>query len=59
MRLSRRYQTKGICRIVRGTAREMAGKICSSRRMGIKGTLERLAGRFQWKIGKLQGACGF
>jgi uncharacterized protein YjbJ (UPF0337 family) len=36
----------------------MAGKICSNRTMGIKGKIERLTGKFQWKIGKFQGVCG-
>lgn len=58
MKLSRRYRAKGMFRVVKGTAREMAGKVCSNRTMGIKGKIERLAGRFQCKIGKLQGACG-
>lgn len=59
MKLSRRYQTKGICNVVKGTVREMAGRICFSRKMGLKGKFERLAGRCQWKIGKFQGVCGF
>ncbi len=58
MKLSTRYQAKGLIRIIRGTTKIMAGKICFSRAMGIKGRLDRLTGRFQWKIGKVQGFCG-
>jgi uncharacterized protein YjbJ (UPF0337 family) len=36
----------------------MAGKIFANRTMGVKGKVECLAGRFQWKVGKIQGMCG-
>jgi len=58
MKLSTRYQAKGLFRVVRGTARKMAGKISSNTTMEVKGSVERLAGKLQWKIGKVQGICG-
>lgn len=58
MKLSTRYQARGLLRIIRGTARTMAGRICSNRSMGVKGKVECLAGRLQWKVGKAQGLCG-
>lgn len=58
MKLSTRYQARGLVRIIRGTAKAMAGRIISSRTLGIKGKIECLAGRFQWKMGKVQGMCG-
>jgi len=58
MKLSTRYQARGLFRIIRGTTRAMAGRICSNRTMGVIGRFERLAGRLQWKVGKVQGMCG-
>jgi uncharacterized protein YjbJ (UPF0337 family) len=58
MKLSTRYQAKGIVRIIRGTAKEIAGNISSNSTLGFKGRFERLAGKVQWKIGKAQGFCG-
>lgn len=58
MKLSTRSQAKGLFRIIRGTARAMVGTICSNRTMGVKGRFDRLAGRFQWKVGKVEGMCG-
>jgi uncharacterized protein YjbJ (UPF0337 family) len=58
MKLSIRYQAKGIYRVARGTVKEIAGKISSNTALGIKGKFERFAGRVQWKIGKAQGLFG-
>jgi hypothetical protein len=58
MKLSTRFQARGLFRIIRGTATVIAGSIISSRRLGVKGSVDRLAGRFQWKVGKVQGMCG-
>jgi hypothetical protein len=58
MKLSTRYQARGLVRIISGTTRAMAGRICSNRTMGVKGRFECLAGRFQRKVGKVQGMCG-
>jgi uncharacterized protein YjbJ (UPF0337 family) len=58
MKLSTRYRTKGFLRIIKGTTQALAGKICSNRTMGVKGRLACLAGRLQWKVGKVQELCG-
>jgi uncharacterized protein YjbJ (UPF0337 family) len=58
MKLSTRFQAKGLFRIFRGTATAMAGRIMSNRTMGIKGRVDCLTGRFQWRIGRVQGMCG-
>ena len=59
MKLSTRYQAKGMLRIVRGTVKEIAGKVSSNTTLGAKGTFERFTGRVQMKIGKAQGLLGF
>ena len=59
MKLSTRYQAKGIFRIVRGTVKEITGKISSNTALGVKGKFERLAGKVQRKVGKAQGLFGF
>jgi uncharacterized protein YjbJ (UPF0337 family) len=59
MKLSTRYQAKGMFRIVKGTVKEIAGKISSNTTLGVKGKFERFAGNVQIKIGKAQGLCGF
>jgi uncharacterized protein YjbJ (UPF0337 family) len=59
MKLSTRYQAKGMFRVARGTVKEIAGKISSNTTLGIKGKFERLAGKVQWKLGKAQGLFGF
>jgi uncharacterized protein YjbJ (UPF0337 family) len=58
MKLSTRYQVKGLFRVVKGTAEEFAGKISSNKMLGVKGKFERLTGTVQRKIGKIQGLCG-
>jgi len=58
MKLSTRYQARGLFRILRGSAIVMAGKISSNRAMGVRGKLDCLAGRLQRNIGKVQGVCG-
>jgi uncharacterized protein YjbJ (UPF0337 family) len=58
MKVSTRYQAKGIFRVVRGTVKAIAGKISSNTTLGVKGKFERFAGKVQWKIGKAQGLLG-
>jgi uncharacterized protein YjbJ (UPF0337 family) len=59
MKLSTKYQAKGILHVVRGTAKEITGRISSNRALGIRGKFERFTGKVQWKIGKAQGVFGF
>ena len=58
MKLSTKYQAKGMFHVVKGTVKAIAGKISSNTTLGIKGKLERIAGKVQRKIGKAQGLCG-
>jgi uncharacterized protein YjbJ (UPF0337 family) len=58
MKLSTRYQARGIFHRVRGTVREIAGRVCSNSSLGARGKLERVTGQVQWRIGKVQGFCG-
>lgn len=58
MKLSTRYQAKGMLRVAKGTVKEFAGKISSNTMLGIKGRFERFTGNVQRKIGKAQGLCG-
>ena len=58
MKISTRNQAKGIFHIVKGTAREFAGKISSNTMLGVKGKFERFTGNVQRKVGKTQGFCG-
>ena len=59
MKLSTKYQAKGMFRIVKGTVKEIAGKISSNTTLGVKGKLERFTGNVQIKIEKAQGLLGF
>ena len=58
MKLSTRSRAKGLFRIIRGTSKELAGKISSNTRLGVKGKFDRLTGKLQWRIGKVEGMCG-
>jgi len=59
MKISTRYQAKGIFRVVRGTVKEFAGKVTSNTTLGVKGKFDRFAGNVQRRIGKAQGVLGF
>jgi uncharacterized protein YjbJ (UPF0337 family) len=58
MKLSTRYQLNGIFREVKGTVRGFVGKISSNRSLGAKGNLERIAGKLQGKLGRVQRGIG-
>lgn len=59
MKTSTRNQAKGMFHIVKGTAREFAGKISSNTMLGVRGKFERFTGTARRKFGKVQGLCGF
>ena len=59
MKLSTKYQVKGVYHEFRGSVREIAGKVTSNSFLKTKGQIERIAGGFQRKIGKAQGLVGF
>jgi uncharacterized protein YjbJ (UPF0337 family) len=59
MKLSTRYQAKGMFHIVRGTVKNISGKITSNTTLGVRGKIERLTGKVQCKISKTQRVFGF
>jgi uncharacterized protein YjbJ (UPF0337 family) len=58
MKLSTKYQVKGMFRVAKGTVKVIAGKISSNTKLGVTGKIERFAGNVQRKIGKAQGFIG-
>jgi uncharacterized protein YjbJ (UPF0337 family) len=58
MKLSTRYQAKGMFRVARGTVKGIVAKLSANRAMGARGRLERIAGRMQCRIGRVQGVFG-
>lgn len=58
MKLSTRYQARGMFRVVRGTVKGIVARLSANRALGVNGKLERIAGRMQCRIGKVQGAFG-
>ena len=58
MKLSTKYQARGMAHIVKGTVKGVFAKISANRTLGLKGKLEKVAGRMQCRIGKVQGAIG-
>jgi uncharacterized protein YjbJ (UPF0337 family) len=59
MKLSTRFQARGMFRIARGTVKGFAAKITSNRSLGTSGKFDKVTGRIQCRIGKVQGAFGF
>jgi uncharacterized protein YjbJ (UPF0337 family) len=58
MKISTRYRLIGIFHEARGTVRGVIGKISANRILGAKGNLERLRGKLQYRVGRVQGAIG-
>ena len=58
MKLSTRFQARGIFRIARGTVKGVAARITANRSLGTSGKFDKVAGRIQYRIGKVQGAIG-
>lgn len=59
MRTSTRHMAKGMFHEVRGMAKKIVGRMIANRALGAKGRIERLAGKMQRKVGKVEGMCGF
>lgn len=59
MRASTKRMAKGMFHEARGTMKSIVGSLLSRRILGAKGKLERIAGKMHWKIGRVQGICGF
>ena len=58
MKLSTKYQARGLFHQAKGTVKEFAGRIGSNSTLRFKGTFERFAGKTQCNIGKAQGFFG-
>ncbi len=58
MKLSTRYQARGMFRVVKGTVKGILAIISANRTLGAKGKLEKVTGRMQCKIGKAQAVIG-
>jgi uncharacterized protein YjbJ (UPF0337 family) len=58
MKLSTRYQATGAFHVMRGTVKEFVGRLCANRKLGARGKFEKVMGRAQGKIGKVQGVFG-
>jgi len=58
MKLSTKYRLNGIIHEVMGTFRVIVGKISSNRSLGVKGRMERIAGRLQGRLGRVHGVIG-
>jgi uncharacterized protein YjbJ (UPF0337 family) len=58
MKLSTRNRVSGIYHEARGTFRGFIGRVASNRILNAKGNLERITGKFQYRVGKVQGAIG-
>ena len=59
MKLSTRFQMRGAFHIVKGSVKTVTAKVSSNRWLGVKGRIESMAGRMQWKAGKAQALIGF
>lgn len=58
MKISTRYQARGMVRIVRGTIMGILARVRANRILGARGRLEKFTGTVQCRIGKAQGAIG-
>lgn len=58
MKLSTRFQMRGVFRIIKGSAKVVTAKVSANRWLGVKGRFESMAGRVQWKAGKAQALIG-
>jgi uncharacterized protein YjbJ (UPF0337 family) len=58
MKLSTRFQARGIFRIARGTVKGVAAKITANRSLGTSGRFDKVTGRIQYRLGRFQGAIG-
>jgi len=59
MRASTKWMARGMFHEARGTAKKIVGSLLSNRILGAKGKFERITGKVQRKIGKVEGMCGF
>ncbi len=58
MKRSTKHLAKGRFRIVKGLLKGVIARVTASRRMAVKGGLDRIAGKMQCRLGKAQGLIG-
>lgn len=58
MKSSTRDKAEGTFHEVKGKVREVAGKLTDNPKLHVKGTVEKVAGKVQGKIGEFKKLCG-
>ena len=59
MRTSTRLMTRGMYREMRGTMRNLFGRLMRNRMIGLKGNYERIMGKTEQRIGRTCAVFGF
>jgi uncharacterized protein YjbJ (UPF0337 family) len=58
MKSSRKDQAKGLLHQMKGTAKEVAGKISGNSELEAEGVVEKAAGKVQEKVGEVKTVLG-
>ena len=58
MKVSTKDQARGTFHELKGSAKEMAGKLSDNPKLEAEGTSEKIAGKFQSKIGQINRVLG-
>lgn len=58
MKTSNRDVVEGAFHEVKGTIKEVAGKLCDNPKMKFEGTVEKIAGKTQEKLGQVKKVLG-
>lgn len=58
MKSSTRDQVEGKIHEVKGSAKQVAGKLSDNPKLQVKGAVEKLAGKVQGKIGQIKQVVG-
>jgi uncharacterized protein YjbJ (UPF0337 family) len=58
MKSSIRDKAEGTLHQVKGTVKEVAGKLSSNRKLEAEGTIEKVAGKAQGKVGQVKKVMG-
>ena len=58
MKSSLRDNAEGTFHEVKGTVKQVAGKLCDNPKLKVEGTIEKYAGKMQEKIGQVKKVLG-
>ena len=58
MKTSNRDQAEGMFHEMKGTVREVAGKLSDNPKLQVAGTVEKYAGKVQKKVGQIKKVLG-